>query len=63
MRRDLRKCVKTIYNVFFNEVSFVKEKIFETKKDQISYGGAAFALSLLPKKLKQQYEVRLFLYN
>lgn len=62
IKKDLRKCIKSLYDVFFNEITFVKKKIFESKRLSYpllpTYGGAAFCLYQLPRNLKLQYQVR-----
>ncbi|KAF8783159.1 Dynein heavy chain 2 like protein [Argiope bruennichi] len=60
MKRDLRRCVKTLYDIFLNELHHVQEKSVELKTlchpSLPQYGGTAFCASLLPRRVKQLYK-------
>ncbi|KAG8188595.1 hypothetical protein JTE90_005951 [Oedothorax gibbosus] len=61
MKRYLRKCIKSLYDIFFNELNSVKKEMADLKSTTLpllpKYGGIAFTVSLLPKRVKQLYKL------
>ncbi|GIY11129.1 dynein heavy chain 2, axonemal [Caerostris extrusa] len=57
VKRDLRRCVKTMYTIFLNELNFVKEKLADLKSSDNPllphFGGQAYCASILPQRLKK----------
>ncbi|GFT64974.1 dynein heavy chain 2, axonemal [Nephila pilipes] len=60
IKRDLRRCIKTLYEIFLTELNFLKEKFVELRTSDNPllpmYGGTAFSILVLPQRVKQLYE-------
>ncbi|XP_035232570.1 uncharacterized protein LOC118204346 [Stegodyphus dumicola] len=61
IKRDLQRCIETLYDIFFKEANIVKQKLVEIKAVELPllpmYGGTAFHVSILPSRMKQVYKV------
>ncbi|GFR02732.1 dynein heavy chain 2, axonemal, partial [Trichonephila clavata] len=60
IKRDLRRCIKILFEIFLTALNSVKEKFVELKASDDPllpmYGGTAFNISILPQRIKYLYQ-------